>query len=85
MNEDLQIDLGVKLEPKISKCIPFNPEEHGFHFINSFKISPKILKLNLKSWNMGFCGGMSFTAREHFLKGTQIPQDKTTPKSGTPL
>ena len=34
---------------------------------------------------MGFCGGMSFTAREHFLGGTQIPQDKTTPKSGTPL
>ncbi len=85
LNNDLQINLGVKIEPKLIKRIPFIPDQHGFLFVNSFKISPKILNLNLGSWNMGFCGGMSAASRHHFLKETNIPQDKTTPKSGSPL
>ena len=85
LNKDLQINLGVKISPKMIKRIPFNPDQNGFHFVNSFKISPKKLKLNLDDWNMGFCGGMSAAACRHFLEKTKIPKDKTTPKSGSPL
>ncbi|MFC1996744.1 hypothetical protein ACFLXI_03940 [Chloroflexota bacterium] len=85
LNKDLQIDLGVKIEKEITKHIPFDPKKHGFKFVNSFLISPNILNVNLGSWNMGFCGGMSAASRHHFLNDSEIPQDKTTPKDGTPL
>lgn len=85
LDKDLQISLGVKISTKITKRIPFDPEKDGFHFVNAFKISPKILKLQLDDWNMGFCGGMSAAARRHFLKKTKIEQDTITPKSGSPL
>jgi len=85
LDKDLQIDLGVKIEPKMIKRIPFIPDQHGFHFVNSFKISPRILNVNLGSWNMGFCGGMSAESRQHFLNKTVIPGQKTIPVSGSPL
>jgi hypothetical protein len=85
LNEDLKIDLRVKIDPKVTKRIPFIPEKHGFHFVNSFIISPKILNLNLGSWNMGFCGGMSAASLHHFLIKKKIPQTKAIPKSGSSL
>jgi hypothetical protein len=83
--EDINIDLGVKIELTITKRLPFIPQKHGFHFVNSFDVSPKILNVNLGTWNMGFCGGMSAASRHHYLNNKEIPNDKSTPKSGTPL
>jgi len=85
LTEDLQIDLGVKLTPKEIKRIPFIPDQHGFHFVNFFNLSPKIFNLELGSWNMGFCGGMSAASLQRFLTKTKIPQTKTIPKNGSTL
>ena len=85
LNQDLQIDLGVKLDPKMAKRIPFDPKIHGFHFVNSFKVSPTVFNLNLGSWNMGFCGGMCAAAWHHYENKLEIPPGKDIPKSGSPL
>lgn len=85
MSRDLQIDLQVDLGPPISKQTNFNPSEHGFKFVNNFKVEPDILGVDLGSYMMGFCGGMCAGALYRFRKGIEIPPDKVAPLDGSPL
>jgi len=85
LNLDLQIDLGVQLEPLVQHATSFIPEKHGFHFINSFTVKPKILNLDIEQKGMGFCGGMCAVALHRFLKDIDIPADRIPPQQGTAL
>lgn len=85
LEDDLQIDLDVEIKPPIAKTTTFQPEKHGFHFINSFIISPNILGVDLGSWGMGFCGGMCAAALNRFRNNTDIPATRQIPEQGTAL
>ena len=85
LNEDRQIDLKVTIGEPLTKSTNFEPDQHGFHFINNFKVEPTILEIDLGEWEMGFCGGMCAAALRHFRDQTEIPTDTQIPKQGTPL
>jgi hypothetical protein len=85
LRQDLQIDLGVNIQPLQTKMLAFDPTQYGFHFANNFKLEPDILGIDLGSWEMGFCGGMSSGARYRFMKKEMTPPDRQTPADDTPL
>jgi len=86
MSKDLTIDFTVPtVQPPIRKVLNFDPAKHGFHFLNSFDLSPRLLDLSLGSYHMGFCGGMSAGACSRWASGQPIPQDTDPPQQGTPL
>jgi hypothetical protein len=85
LSHDLQIDLDVEIAPSIQKRIPFLPNQHGFHFLNNFKLKPDILGINLGKWEMGFCGGMCAGALQRYDHHIPIPADTVTPADDTPL
>ena len=82
---DLNIDLGVNIQPPITRKTTFVPSQHGFHFINRFKLQPDLLGIDLGSWEMGFCGGMCAASWSRFLRNTAVPVDTIPPLDGTPL
>jgi len=86
LENDLQIDLDVEIKKPVSKKTPFDPNQHGFHFANSFTVRPDILKgVDLRSWRMGFCGGMVAAALHRFKKGESLPADTHPLAPGTAL
>jgi hypothetical protein len=85
MSQDLKIDMEVIFGPTDSRQTNFRPDEHGFGFINNFKVVPDILGIDLGIWDMGFCGGMCAGALYRFRKGLPVPLDKVAPSDGTPL
>jgi hypothetical protein len=85
LNRDLNIDLGLVLGAPTIRRTGFNPNQHGFHFVNSFLVSPDLLGVNLGEWNMGFCGGMCAGALSRFRDSVEIPQDDQPPVEGSPL
>jgi hypothetical protein len=85
LEDDLQIDLDVEIEQPMVKTPTFQPQKHGFHFVNSFTISPDILGVDLGSWNMGLCGGMCAAALNRFRNNTDIPDTTEIPVQGTAL
>jgi len=85
LEEDLQIDLDVEIKPPIAKMTPFQPEKHGFHFVNFFTISPDILGVDLGSWNMGLCGGMCAAALNRIRNDADVPDTAEIPVQGTAL
>lgn len=66
----------------------FVPTQHGFHFANRFPPVPDITipipfgKVELGDASKGLCGGMVFTALDHYLSSRPIPPEKTPPTSG---
>lgn len=66
----------------------FVPTQHGFHFSNRFPPVPDITipipfgKVELGDASKGLCGGMVFTALDHYLAKRSIPAGKTPPTSG---
>jgi len=85
MRQDLQIDLEVDFGPPVSRHTNFLPEDHGFDFVNNFKVEPDIIGIDLGSWEMGFCGGMCAGALVRFRQEVKIPADQHSPADGTPL
>lgn len=85
MANDLKIDLNVNVLPTISKRTLFDPRTHGYKFANSFQVSPEIFNVELGTWNMGFCGGMSAGALKLFKRNSPAPLDSNTPVEGTAL
>ena len=81
----LTINLTVNVLPSLSKNTGFDPLKYGFHFPNSFAVTPQVLGLQLGTWNMGFCGGMVAGALNRFNKKIAAPADTVTPVQGTPL
>ncbi len=72
-------------EPESRTIGGFDPQKHGFRFANSFMLTPDAMGLDLPSYKMGFCGGMSAAARNYFKRGVIAPADTVTPADGTPL
>lgn len=85
LSQDLQIDLEVDITPPIQKRVPFLANQHGFHFINNFKLKPDILGIDLGKWEMGFCGGMCAGALHRFKNNIPIPLATQPPSDGMPI
>ena len=85
LNRDLRIDLRVNLQRKEKKVISFDPELHGFHFVNNFKMNAQILGLGVKEKGMGFCGGMCAATLNRFKRNLNIPDNQQPPPQGQPL
>lgn len=85
LRDDLRIDMGVTYYPVEKKMTSFVPSQHSFKFQNSFTLQPSIFGLDLGSWDMGFCGGMSAGAIYRFNTGQSVPNDTVPPSQGTPL
>lgn len=85
LRNDLRINLSVDFENPITKNTAFDPQKHGFHFVNSFTVAADLLGVDLGSWKMGFCGGMCAAALNRFNKNIPIPPDTNTPAQGTAL
>ncbi len=83
--DDLRIDLAVSIRPVEKKMTPFAPATHGFKFVNNFTLQPSVFGLDLGSWDLGLCGGMSAGALHRFNAGQPIPNDANPPAQGTPL
>ncbi|MFE0201144.1 hypothetical protein ACFW0I_36150, partial [[Kitasatospora] papulosa] len=58
----------------------FDPARQGFQFRNNFQYKP-LFDVRLR----GLCGGMAYTALDHFHNGRRIPQQQTLPATGSPL
>ena len=59
----------------------FKAKDHGFRFINSFRLPsmdtiPILGSLKLNDLIYGLCGGMCFAALDYFHKGLQVPETK---------
>ena len=85
MADDLRIDIQVTYNPVEKKMTSFVPAQHGFKFRNNFTLQPRIFGLDLGSWDMGLCGGMSAGSIHQYSAGQPIPNDTVPPKQGTPL
>ncbi len=59
----------------------FDPTVHGFRFANMFKIPLRMFDL---TWP-GLCGGMVYSALDHFYTRTPIPAQPFMPARGHPL
>lgn len=60
----------------------FNPDEHGFKFVNRFK---NIFISELNWTTSGLCGGMAYSALDYFNARMRIPQQDFMPAEGTTL
>lgn len=60
----------------------FNPDVHGFKFINQFK---NIFVSGIDWFTGGLCGGMSYAALDYYKTGKKIPQQSYMPAEGMPL
>lgn len=65
----------------------FDPNKHGFNFINSFRLKPPIKfklpfagEIDLNEVMFGLCGGMCFSALDYFYAQVPVPPDKEVDK-----
>jgi hypothetical protein len=58
----------------------FNPEVHGFHFVNTFEVEP----VNDVRFS-GLCGGMVYAALDYFNARIPVPTQTFRPAVNTPL
>ena len=68
----------------------FDPERHGFRFVNHFVLSPTVpliggRNLRLGQRVIGLCGGMCLGALDYYHAGLPIPAIDRPPDPGTPL
>lgn len=63
----------------------FLTSKHGWKFGNSFDKDIKFAGLKLGNIGVGFCGGMVFSAFDHYNKNKTIPQRTDRPKEGDSL
>lgn len=71
------------------KKTSFSPEKHGFAFVNSFRGLPftglldRIVDAERRIH--GLCGGMCFTALDHYHHGKPLPEDLSIPPKDSRL
>ncbi len=65
----------------------FDPQKHGFNFINSFRLKPPIKfklpfagEIDLNEVMFGLCGGMCFSALDYFYAQMPVPPEKDVNK-----
>ncbi len=66
----------------------FSPEKDGFAFINRFKGLPYTSALDryvADETIHGLCGGICYTALDHYMKGIPLPDTSETPAKGSRL
>jgi len=68
----------------------FDPERHGFRFVNHFGLSPTLpllggRQLRLGQRVIGLCGGMCLGALDYYHAGLPVPDMEHPPDPGTPL
>lgn len=68
----------------------FSAKDHGFQFINAFPFSvefslPFAGSIDLGHIVYGLCGGMCFSALDHFHTGKPVPAQTSVPDMGTDL
>lgn len=68
----------IKLTNDGRRVTTFNPERHGFRFVNTFN-GEDIIR-----WG-GLCGGMVYAALDYFRTGIPIPRQTYTPANATTL
>lgn len=85
LSRDLKIDLSVNIEEPIEKMTKFDPQVHGFRFINNFKFNPLDVGLDFKELGMGFCGGMCGAALNRFKAGLPISDVVDPPRQDSLL
>lgn len=67
-------------EPVQGKATAFDPELHGFRFVNDFQVEP----VNDIRFH-GQCGGMVYAALDYFNAGIPVPSQTFRPAANTPL
>jgi len=70
------------LLPLKSSRTRFEPELHGFKFVNSFDVDARMF--GRQTWNMGLCGGMAFGALDRFQHRRSVPPDTKPPGEKCP-
>jgi len=60
----------------------FTPQQHGFHFPNSFVNQVATLPGGQQIETYGRCGGMAYAALDYYFAGLPIPADTATPPDG---
>ena len=66
-----------------AKMTGFNPETHGFRFLNDFRNS--VFGPPIQVITKGLCGGMSYTAKDYFHAKVPIPTQDFRPAHSTTL
>jgi hypothetical protein len=72
--------------------VDFNPQQHGFHFVNYFTNVIQPLPGMTPITTRGRCGGMAFAALDHYFAGKPVPAYSSddfpgtgVPSDGSPL
>jgi len=60
----------------------FTPQQHGFHFPNSFTNQIAILPGGQQIETRGRCGGMAYAALDFYFAGVPAPPDTAAPHDG---
>lgn len=63
----------------------FDPARHGWPFGNLYHYAPGVGPVRLPSIELGFCGGMVFSAIDRFYAGEPMPAGLAAPRQGEPL
>ncbi len=71
------------LEPLSAKT-SFDPAQHGFKFVNSFNIDPRLFGSGGKKWSFGLCGGMCSGAIARWVNKEPIPDLTHVPQQKCP-
>lgn len=85
VNSDGSIFRRQNILPPTSRVMTrFNPQVHGFKFVNSFTVQTQIAGFNGPTFS-GLCGGMVYAALDYFYANKLIPQQTYMPAEGMPL
>jgi hypothetical protein len=69
------------LQFSTARMTRFNPEVHGYRFINTFLNVTGIANITTG----GLCAGMAYSVLDYYKAGTPVPQQNFTPVNGTTL
>lgn len=72
----------------VESVTSFSSQDHGYKFVNSFKVElkyslPLIGEIDLGDFIVGLCGGMCFSALDNYHAGIPISSRKTVPQTGS--
>ncbi|GAA4983758.1 hypothetical protein [Kineococcus glutinatus] len=80
------------LEPSTFRATNFRPSTHGFPYPNRWDEAPLttidlgVASIPVGNAALGLCGGMVYTALDHFGAGLPVPAERPVPAApGTPL
>lgn len=74
-------NISPKILTSTARMTAFDPERHGFRFINTFKTVTGVFDFTTG----GLCGGMAWAALDYWKAGMARPEQNFTPVNGTTL